>query len=87
MSNIKLYLGANYLHINIKKSKYIHFLTPRSKINVNSDLQVQFGSKDLKKVKEIKFLGVIIDDKLQWSSHIKYLAKKVSKTTGCLYAI
>ena len=83
LSNIKLYLEANYLHINIKKSKFIQFSTPRFKSNYS--LRIQFGSNNLKRVSEIKFLGVVIDEKLQWSSHIKYLSKKVSKTTGCLY--
>ena len=60
LSNIKLYLEANYLHINIKKSHFMHFTTPRSKLN-SENLQIQFDSKPLVKVSETKFLGVIID--------------------------
>ena len=84
LSNIKLYLEANYLHINVKKSNFIHFTSPRSK-NKYDSLSIKFDSKNLAKVCETKFLGVIIDEKLQWSSHIKYLTNKVTKTTGSLY--
>ena len=35
-------------------------------------------------VKEIKYLGVIIDDKLKFSSHINYVCKKIAKKIGVL---
>ena len=85
LSNIKRYLEANYLHINIKKSNFIHFTSPRSKkVKFGSDL-IKLDSQLLKKVTETKFLGVIIDEKLEWKSHIKYIGKKVSSTTRSLW--
>ena len=33
----------------------------------------------IQEVKETKFLGVIIDNKLKWSAHISYISKKISK--------
>ena len=44
-----------------------------------------FGSKTLKRVKETKFLGVIIDEKLSWNSQIRHIGKKVTFTIGSLY--
>ena len=32
-----------------------------------------------------KYLGVIIDNKLKWTSHILYIKNKVSKTIGLFY--
>lgn len=32
----------------------------------------------------IKFLGVIIDDKLSWTSHIQYICSKISKGIGII---
>ena len=65
-SRIKPYLEANYLHINIKKSNFMHFTSPRSKYNLadyvhysNTDDKitfgnesVRFGSKTLKRVND-----------------------------------
>ena len=38
----------------------------------------------IQKVKETKFLGVIIDNKLKWSAHIMYISKKIAKGIGIL---
>ena len=85
ISNIKRYLEANYLHINIKKSNFIHFTSPRSKKEKFGTNLIMFDSQPLIKVTETKFLGVIIDEKLDWKSHIKYIGKKVSSTTRSLW--
>ena len=99
LSRIKPYLEANYLHINIKKSNFMHFTSPRSKSNLadyvhysNTDDKITFGNesitfgcKTLKRVKETKFLGAIIDEKLSWNSQTRHIGKKVTSTIGSLY--
>ena len=49
------------------------------------DSAIRFGSKIIKQVKETKFLGVIIDEKLNWKSHVKYLGRKLASTIGSLW--
>ena len=92
LSRIKPYLEANYLHINIKKSNFMHFTSPRSKSNLAdyvhySDTDdkitfgnesITFGSKTLKRVK-------IIDEKLSLNSQIRHIGKKVTSIIGSLY--
>ena len=70
LSRIKQYLEANYLHINISKSKFIHFIPPRSNAKLNNTFSINFNKNSLTQVSEIKFLGVIIDEKLNWKRHI-----------------
>ncbi len=84
LSKLKLYLEANFLHINVKKSKFIHFKTPRQKCS-NVLYDVRFGDGTLENVENIKFLGVIIDHKLSWSKHIKLLTNKVRNSVSQLY--
>lgn len=84
LSKLKLYLEANSLHINVKKSKFIHFKTPRQKTN-NILYDVKFGDKTLDCVENIKFLGVTIDHKLSWTKHIKILTNKVRNSIAQLY--
>ena len=38
----------------------------------------------ISQVNKIKFLGVIIDDRLTWSEHISYISRKISKSIGIL---
>ena len=40
-----------------------------------------------KRVSEIKFLGVVIDEKLSWDAHVKSLTKKLASCTGSINRI
>ena len=39
---------------------------------------IMIGPTEIKRVSEIKFLCVVIDEKLSWDAHVKSLTKKVS---------
>ncbi len=81
----KLYLEANFLHINIGKSKFINFKTPRQRSRNDVDADIKFGNTPLKKVESIKFLGVFIDDKLTWTKHTQHVTCKVRSSIAQLY--
>ena len=42
-------------------------------------------NKELIKVESAKYLGVIIDRKLNWIDHITYVKNKISKGIGIMY--
>ena len=42
-------------------------------------------SNNIDCVTTTKYLGVIIDNKLKWTSHILYIKNKISKTIGLFY--
>ena len=46
--------------------------------------RVYICGKKLVNVNNTKFLGVIIDSKLNWSDHIIYTKNKISKSIGIL---
>ena len=89
LDKLKLYLEANYLHINVDKTKFIHFKTPRQEIKseeeTNYSTKIKFDGKSLKEVENIKFLGVIIDHKLSWDKHIRIITNKVRNSIAQLY--
>ena len=74
---------ANKLHINMKKTCFMHFRPkgPSFKPNLNQlDLPpVKIHDYEIKEVTETKFLGVTIDNELSWVPHLASLAKKI----GC----
>ena len=53
-----------------------------SKINFQSD--VLYDTIPLKQIDCIKFLGIFIDNKLNWSNHIDYLCKLISRNVGII---
>ena len=71
-------------HINATKTKYIHFKTPRSKDN---PLDLEVNGVKLTRTSSIRFLGVYIEEKLNWQCHINILARKLARSTGVLYNI
>ena len=51
------------------------------------DTAILFGSKTIKRVYEMKFLGVILDEKLSWKKHVKYQGRKLASTIGSLWGM
>ena len=49
------------------------------------DLNVEMQGNIIDCVTTTKYLGVIIDNKLKWTSHILYIKNKISKTIGLFY--
>ena len=81
IANIYAWVKANKLSLNIDKTNFMLFTpkcVPRSINGIFID-----GNK-IMEVTETKFLGVIIDCKLNWSPHITYISKKVVKGVGII---
>ena len=91
LSHIYKYMFANKLHINLKKCCYMYFNPAKrgsAELNTNvGDLSLKINDTEIKCVTETKFLGVIIDDQLNWQAHIKQLTSKLRSCTGRLYRI
>ena len=74
---------ANKLSLNTKKSFFMIF--HRSRIKPNVINKVVIDNHELTQVNSAKYLGVIIDHKLNWIEHISYVKSKMSKGIGILY--
>ncbi|CAH2094915.1 unnamed protein product [Euphydryas editha] len=75
LSKVVYWFDSNNLLLNNKKTKLIKFTTPNVKLVDNG---IELGGEMLKPVKSTKFLGIIIDSKLQWDLHIEGLASRLS---------
>ena len=76
------WLNINKLSLNVSKSSLLLF-NIRNKNN-NVKLNVNINDIKIKQVKNLKFLGIIIDDKLDWKSQINYVSTKLSIAIGIL---
>lgn len=84
LSNIDLWIKSNNLKLNINKTNYIFFQN-RSRNHIFPN--VFLNGEQLTQVHSTKFLGVKIDQNLNWKIHINEICLKLSKLTGILYRI
>ena len=75
----------NKLSLNIDKTNYIIFHS--SSINVSSGSDIRIGKKCIKRVKFVKFLGLLLDEHLSWKYHLSELSKKLARTCGMFFKI
>lgn len=89
LANIASWLNSNLLTLNVAKTNYICFAP-----YVNSQPALDFGIRihtcgnssnrncncsPITKVKETKYLGIIIDQRLSWHSHLELIMGRVRK--------
>ena len=79
LKEISLWLKVNKLSLNIKKTHYMVFT---SKKKTSDPLNIHIDECCIDKVNCTKFLGVYIDDKLNWKKHISYISGKISRGLG-----
>ena len=84
LEKIAQWLAANKLSLNVGKSKLLIF---NKKKNYDSNLSVVLNGQTLEEVDHAKYLGVLVDNKLNWSFQINAVKLKLAKGTGLLAKI
>ena len=79
------WLCANRLSLNTGKTEFIVFRPSRNK--TSERLTLKLHHTKLFESSKIKYLGIIIDNKLNWKGHIAELSKKLSRAVGLIYKI
>jgi len=72
---------ANKLSVNLSKTHYMVFTLNR---RLPPFRPISMDGMPLDEVTSTKFLGVVIDNRLAWDSHIAYIAPKISKSIGVI---
>jgi len=81
LHKLNTWLQTNKLTLNLTKTHFMVF--HRAKIK-NIQAKIQIDNVLIKQVDQTKFLGVIIDHRLDWSNHISYINSKISKGIGII---
>lgn len=84
LTHVSSWLNSNKLTLNINKTYY---MVTHSKSITPHPIDIKINNTSIKQVKEAKFLGVIIDNTLQWKSQIDTVNNKLSKMIGVIYKI
>ena len=85
LEKITCWFYTNKLSINVKKSNFIIFRPRQNRQTL--DLAFNISNYSIDRVKEVTFLGVILDEHLTWKSHIHNVARKVSKAVGIIAGV
>ena len=84
LANVKQWLSANKLSLNLIKTEYLLIGSRHNINNISAVPNVSVGDVSIKRVREIKALGVCIDEFLSRDKHIDKIAKKVSSGNGAI---
>ena len=79
------WLLANQLSVHyVKKTQFILFIPRGKEKEKPPDFQIKMGENTIEQTPTYKYLGVIIDEKLNWKPQIDKLCAKLSSVCGIL---
>ena len=81
LARINTWLKSTKLSLNVTKTHYMVFHRARRKVSHN---KLFINNSVVTQVSCYKFFGIILDNKLNWNTHIAYIQKKIAKGVGIL---
>ena len=81
LESLYKWFSVNKLTMNIDKTCFSIFTTQRNHEEIFSTLT--FGTHTIQRVQSAKYLGVILDDKLNWNEHIENVLNNIVKYLNC----
>ena len=78
---VKLYdlLKSNKLSLNIIKAEFVIIRSTQDVLKFGDLIAIRI---DDQLVAHVKYLGIIVDDRLTWKEHVDYILKKISRNLG-----
>ena len=86
LSKINDWLAVNQLSLNIDKTKFMLFHAVNKDLS-SFDQEICINGNPIERVGEFKFLGLLINENVNWKSHTDMIANKVSRNLGVLNKI
>ena len=74
------WFAVNKLSLNVLKTSYMLF----GNNTLSANIDITINGVNIDRVRVAKFLGVLIDEKLNWKDHIASVKSKLSKSTVCV---
>ena len=84
LENVKKWLIANKLTLNMTKTEFMLIGSRQRLCALTNPPIPEINGAPITQVSVAKSLGVLIDNNLNWSSHVDKLTKKVASGIGAL---
>ena len=81
MDKLNVWFNVNKLSLNVAKTHFMVF----GKVKHSGSINIIINDSEIERVSVTKFLGVFIDEKLNWSEHIIKVQSKLSKCVSIIY--
>ena len=75
---------ANKLSVNASKTNHMLLGTNHKLSRLDESASIILDNTTLKRVNNTKFLGVTIDENLNWTNHIETISKNISRGVGII---
>ena len=85
LKQVKKWLDANKLALNVDKTNFVIFHSTNK--SLDEAINIKIGKELVKQAKYVKFLGVLLDENLTWKYHLSELSKKLARTCGIFFKI
>ena len=85
MKNLIDWLNANKISLNVQKTELVIFKHQRKKID--SKVKIKLSRKRLYSTDSVKYLGIRIDENLNWKHHVSDVAIKLNRANALLFKI
>ena len=82
LEGVHSWLKSNRLTLNVNKTKYMLF--SKRKHNLPGEINLRINNNDIQSVTEFNFLGLYLNSKLNWDTHINVIGKKISRAVGII---
>ena len=79
---LSLWLNLNRLALNVSKTNFVIFRSPKKSLYHNVVLIM--NRKAIEQKDHVKYLGILMDQHLNWKHQISNVSKKISRGTGIL---
>lgn len=81
INKIKSWLDSHFLKLNISKTKYIAFAPTNAGLpKTFENIEIINCDDVIVNTREIKYLGVLVDQHLKWQEHVQYINRRLRKS-------
>lgn len=82
LATLNNWFNTNKLTLNVEKTNFILFKKPQWP---KEEIEVKIGSKRINQVEAIKYLGLHIDEQINWEDHNKKLVPKLRAASRLIF--
>ena len=86
LNKINVWLRNNKISLNISKTNYM-LIDNYINASTKKHFEIKLQQNVLNRVRNVKYLGMLIDDGLNWDPHIKQLSLQLSKSSAIIYRL
>ena len=84
MKNLTVWLNPNKI-LNVEKTELVIFEHQRKKFD--TEIKIKLNAKRLYRSQSVRYLGIKIDQNLNWKDHINDIAVKLNRANSLLFKI